>query len=123
MPKKGQTPYRRILSALNEGDLDKAIELQQWHHVDLTNPRSGDFILAVRQCVEVRMLLPGMSPEEVVEKVRTLVGDLDIDEELALLGKPMTARQSKENHRWCETYWKDAPPSLFGVKREKPSED
>jgi hypothetical protein len=84
--KSVDTGVEELLRHLREGELNKAVAIQRKGQIDLGSIRtSAAFVTAIRQCVEIRMLLPGMTPGKVLEKARILAGDMDFSAESALL--------------------------------------
>jgi hypothetical protein len=77
-----------MLSALDKGELNEAIALQGWYKIDLGPLRATErFRSALRTCVEIRCLTDGMTPTDIIQKVRFLCGyRMNFSEEFARIG-------------------------------------
>ena len=68
-------PCSRMLTALEEGELNEAIAWQGWYGIDLEPLRATErFRLALRTCVEVRCAMGGMTPTDIIQKARFFCG-------------------------------------------------
>lgn len=90
---------------LREGELGLVMRLHRNHSLTPSNPESiKRFIDAVRECVEIRLLLPGMTPQEIIGSARELVGEhVGFYKELSLVEG---AREAVVGARDAEDVWR-----------------
>jgi hypothetical protein len=88
MSEEDHDPCSRMLSALDKGELNEAIALQGWYKIDLEPLQVTDrFRSALRTCVEIRCLMDGMTPTDIIQKASFLCGyRMNFSEEFARIG-------------------------------------